>query len=218
MEVGDRECALMRALRVQTCMQHLIFSIGSQTTGSIGPKIGTNTHWKNGQKVWGRRSRVRIDARSALANVRAAPHIQLKRPNGWTDRAPHWYKHTLGQWAGVMGVGDRVCTLRRVQTCVQHHIFSIGSQTTGSIGPTIGTNTHWDNGQKRVCINALAARAYERTTPHIQHKRPNDFTDQATHWYIHSLGQLAEVMGVEHGGTALASASKAKQNIHTKVA
>jgi hypothetical protein len=35
-------------------------------------------------------------------------HIQRWRPNGWTDRDPHWYKHSLGQSAQVMGVGERV--------------------------------------------------------------------------------------------------------------
>jgi hypothetical protein len=55
----------------------------------------THVHW---------RSRVRIHAR---ANVRAALHIQRWRPNGWTDRDPNWYKHSLGQSAQVLGVGVR---------------------------------------------------------------------------------------------------------------
>jgi hypothetical protein len=41
--VGDRECALM----------HHISSIGGQATGPVEPQIGTNTHWSNGQKLWG---------------------------------------------------------------------------------------------------------------------------------------------------------------------
>jgi hypothetical protein len=35
-------------------------------------------------------------------------HIQRWRPNGWTDRDPNWYKHSLGQSAQVMGVGEHV--------------------------------------------------------------------------------------------------------------
>jgi hypothetical protein len=34
-------------------------------------------------------------------------HIQRWRPNGWTDRDPNWYNHSLGQSAQVMGVGER---------------------------------------------------------------------------------------------------------------
>jgi hypothetical protein len=56
-------------------------------------------------------SRVCIDTRAARANVRAAPHIQHRRPKGWADRGLKWYKHSLGQWADVMGVGDRECSL-----------------------------------------------------------------------------------------------------------
>jgi hypothetical protein len=48
--VGDRECALVRA---QMCAQHHISSIGGQTAGPIEPQIDTNTHWDNGQKLWG---------------------------------------------------------------------------------------------------------------------------------------------------------------------
>jgi hypothetical protein len=62
----------------------------------------THVHW---------RSRVRIHAR---ANERAALHIQRWRPNGWTDRDPHWYKHSLGQSAEVMGVGVRIARAARV--------------------------------------------------------------------------------------------------------
>jgi hypothetical protein len=52
----------------------------------------THVHW---------RSRVLIHVH---ANVRAALHIQRWHPNGWTDRDPNWYKHTLGQSAQVMEV------------------------------------------------------------------------------------------------------------------
>jgi hypothetical protein len=116
----------------------------SLTAGPIGLKIGTNAHWNYAMKIGGRRSRVRIDAC-------AASHIQHRRPNCWTGRDPNWYKHSLEQWAEVMVIGDRECALMcalRAQTCVQHYTSSIGGQTAGSIGAQIGTNTHWNNGQK----------------------------------------------------------------------
>jgi hypothetical protein len=53
----------------------VLSSIGGQTAGPIGLKIGTNTHWNYAIKIGGRRPRVR-------ANVRAAPHIQHRRPKG----------------------------------------------------------------------------------------------------------------------------------------
>jgi hypothetical protein len=95
-----------------------------------------------------------IDAPAERANVRAAQHIQHRRSNGWADRGPNWYKHLLGQWAEVMGVGDRECALMRdrecalmraqnAQTCAQHHISIIGGQTAGSIAAQIGTNTNF---------------------------------------------------------------------------
>jgi hypothetical protein len=46
--VGDPECALMCALRAQTCAQPSTSSIDGQTTWPIEPQIGTNTHWDNG--------------------------------------------------------------------------------------------------------------------------------------------------------------------------
>jgi hypothetical protein len=39
-------------------------------------------------------------------------HIQRWRPNGWTDRDPNWYKHSLGQSAQVMVVGARAARNR----------------------------------------------------------------------------------------------------------
>jgi hypothetical protein len=48
MGVGDPECALMRALRAQTCAQPCTSSIDGQTTGPIEPQIRTNTHWDKG--------------------------------------------------------------------------------------------------------------------------------------------------------------------------
>jgi hypothetical protein len=91
------------------------------------------------------------------ANVRAAPHIQHRRPNSWTGRTSNCYKHSLGQWtqvmvvgdrecalmcaqklwAEVMGVGDRGCALMRAQTCAQYHTYSIGAQRAGPIEPQI---------------------------------------------------------------------------------
>jgi hypothetical protein len=35
-------------------------------------------------------------------------HIQHWQPNGWTDRDPNWYKHSLGQLAQVMGVAQAI--------------------------------------------------------------------------------------------------------------
>jgi hypothetical protein len=89
----------------------VLSSTGGLTAEPIELKIGTNTHWNYAMKIGGRRSRVCIDARTARANVRAAPHIQHRRPNGWTGRAQNWYKHSLEQWADVMGVGGRECAL-----------------------------------------------------------------------------------------------------------
>jgi hypothetical protein len=127
----------------------VLSTIGGQMADSIGLKIGTNTHWIYAMKIGG--SAIRIDARTARANVCAAPHIQHRRPSGWTDRAPHWYKHSLGQWTQVMVVGDREGALmcaQRAQTCAHHYTSSIGGQTDGPIGAQICTNTHWNNGQQ----------------------------------------------------------------------
>jgi hypothetical protein len=41
--VVDRECALMRALRAQTCAHHHISSIGGQTAGPLEPHIGKHS-------------------------------------------------------------------------------------------------------------------------------------------------------------------------------
>jgi hypothetical protein len=84
MGVGDHECAFMRAQCAQMRAHHHISSIDVQTTGPIEPQIGTNTHWDNGTmgRTYGsRRSRVRIDARAARTNMRAALHIQHRRPS-----------------------------------------------------------------------------------------------------------------------------------------
>jgi hypothetical protein len=119
----------------------VLSGIGGQTAGPIWSKIVTNTHWDYAMKIGGRRTRVRIDAR---ANVLAAPHIQHRRPNGWTDQAPNWYKHSLGLCDEDRVVGDRECALMRAQPCALHHISSIDYQTAGPIGPNINTNTNWD--------------------------------------------------------------------------
>jgi hypothetical protein len=110
-------------------------SIGGQTAVPIGLKSA--------------QVRVRIDARASRANMRAAPHIQYRRPHDRAYRAPNWNKHSLGQWVELMGVGDPECALiraLRAQICAQNHISSIDGQTTGPIEPQIGTNTHSDNG------------------------------------------------------------------------
>jgi hypothetical protein len=99
MGVADRECALMRALRAQTCAQHHISSIGGQTAGPVELQIGTNTHLGQWAEVMGVADR-------ECALIRAAPHIQHRRSKSSTDGAPNWHKNTLGQWAHVMGVGS----------------------------------------------------------------------------------------------------------------
>jgi hypothetical protein len=48
---------------------------------------------------------VRIDVRTARANVCVALHIQHRRPNSWADRGPNCFKQSLEQWTEVMGVG-----------------------------------------------------------------------------------------------------------------
>jgi hypothetical protein len=104
-----------------------------------------------GKSYGGQRSRVSIGVCAARANVSATLHIQHRRPNGWADRGPNWYTHSLEQWAEVMGVGDRGCALMCAlcaQTCAQHYTSSIGGQTAGPIGAQIGTHTHWKNWQK----------------------------------------------------------------------
>jgi hypothetical protein len=50
------------------------------------------------------------------------------------------------------------------QTCAQHHISSIGCQTAGPVETQIGTNTHWDNGQKLRRSAIASARKYARST------------------------------------------------------
>jgi hypothetical protein len=112
-----------------------------------GPKFVQTLIGTMGRSYGGRRSREQIDARAA----RAPPHIHHMRPNSWVDLGPNWYKHLLGQWAEVMEVGHRECTLMRglrVQTCAQHHLSSIGARRSGLIEPQIGTKSHWGNGHK----------------------------------------------------------------------
>jgi hypothetical protein len=77
--------------------------------------------------------------------------VRYRRPNGWADRAENWHKHSLELCDEDMGVGHHKCASMRVhraQTCVQHHISSLGGQMDGPVDPQIGTNTHWDNGHK----------------------------------------------------------------------
>jgi hypothetical protein len=47
MFIGERECALIHALREQTCVQHYISRVGAQTAVLIETQIGPNTHWGN---------------------------------------------------------------------------------------------------------------------------------------------------------------------------
>jgi hypothetical protein len=142
--IGERECTFMLALRAQTCEQHYISSVGAQTAVLIETQIGTNTHWGNRHNL--RVSAIASAHIHAHANVRAAPHIQHWRPNGWTNRDPNWYKHSLGQSAQFTPVGDRECVFMRAQRAqTQHYIVSVGAQT---IETPIGTNTHWGNGYK----------------------------------------------------------------------
>jgi hypothetical protein len=99
-----------------------------------------------GRTYDGLRSRVHIDARTARANMRAALHIQHRRPNDRAYRAPNWNTQSLGQWEELMVVGDPECTLMRAQTCTQHHTYRIGARRDGPIEPQIGTKTYWSNG------------------------------------------------------------------------
>jgi hypothetical protein len=87
-----------------------------------------------GRTNGGRRSRVRIDARAARANMRAALHIQHRRPSDRAYRAQNWNKHSLGQWVELMRVGDHECALMCAQKCAYYYTSSIGSQTAG---PTV---------------------------------------------------------------------------------
>jgi hypothetical protein len=116
-----------------------------------------------GRSYGGGRSRERIDARAALSNVRTTPHIHHRRPNGWVDRGPNWYKHSFGQWEEVMGVGDREFALiraLRAQTCAQHHLSSIGARRSGPIESQIGTKTHWGmDTSYGVCVQPSRASA-----------------------------------------------------------
>jgi hypothetical protein len=55
------------------CTDNIIYkqySIGAQRAGPIEPQIGTNTHWGNGHKLWGRRAR---SARRAQSGRRSRP-------------------------------------------------------------------------------------------------------------------------------------------------
>jgi hypothetical protein len=91
-----------------------------------------------GRTYGSRRSRVRIDACAARANMCPSLHIQYRRPNDLTYRAPNWNNHSLGQWVELMGVGDHECASMRalrVQTCAQPCTSSIDGQTTKPIEP-----------------------------------------------------------------------------------
>jgi hypothetical protein len=110
-------------------------SYAAKRLGRSRPKLVQTLIWTMGRSYGGRRSRVCIDAHAERSNVRTEPHIQHRRPTGWADRGPHWYKHLLGQWAEVMGVGDRQWSLMCAQTCAQHHLSSIGARRSGPIEP-----------------------------------------------------------------------------------
>jgi hypothetical protein len=111
--------------------------------------------------------RVRFDVRATL-------HIQHRRPNGSGDRGTKWNKHPLGQWAEVMGVGDRKCALMRAQTCTQHHTSSIGGQRAGPIEPQIDTKTHWGTRHKlwgSVCSKRAHSAHNAQSGRHSRPKR-----------------------------------------------
>jgi hypothetical protein len=124
--------------------------------------------------------------------------VQYRRPNGWTDRAQNLLKHSLGLCDDHRGVGELECArvrAVRAQTCVQHHISSIGGQTAWPIGLKMCTNTHLVyattigglvNSSARACV--LRARANVRTSPHIRHRRPNGWADRPPNLHKHSLG------------------------------
>jgi hypothetical protein len=108
------------------------------------------------------RSRVRIHARAARANVLATLHIQRWRKTAGLIETQigtntHWgNRHNLR-------VGDHECAFMRAQTCAQHYISSVGAQTAGLIETPIGTNTHWGNRNKlweSACAYMCAALNY----------------------------------------------------------
>jgi hypothetical protein len=127
-----------------------------------------------GKSYGGRRSRVRIDVRAAL-------HIQYRRPNGCADRGPNWCKHSFEQWAEFIVIGGRECALMcalRAQTCAYHYTSSISGQTAGPIGAQIGTNTHCNNAQKlwrsavaSAHLCARSARKHARRITHLPRAR-----------------------------------------------
>jgi hypothetical protein len=120
---------------------------------------------------------MRMDARVARANMRAALHIQHRRPNDRAYRAPNWNKHSLGQWEELMGVGDPECALMRAQTCAQPCTSSICGQTAGPIGAQrtlIGTMGSSYGGRRSpvrsTTHTALAPEGLERLNPKLVQK------------------------------------------------
>jgi hypothetical protein len=53
---------------------------------------------------------------SECAFMRAALHIQRWRPNGWTDRGPNWYKHSLA-------IGTSYCSKREKEREGQEYMI-----------------------------------------------------------------------------------------------
>jgi hypothetical protein len=125
--------------------------------------------------------------------MRAAPHIHHRRKNGWTNRAPNWYKHSLGQCAEVMGVGDRECALMRSTTYPAYAAKWHDRSNPKLVQTLIGTmGRSFVDRRSRVRIDA---RANVCAPPH-SHRRPNGEFDRGPNWYKQSLGQWADVIGV----------------------
>jgi hypothetical protein len=168
-----------------------------------------------GRSYGGRRSRVRIGVRASPINVRAAPHIQIRRPNVWAGRGSNWCKHSLGQYAKVMAVGDRECALMRAhsaQTCAQNHTYSIGGQTAGPIGAHIGTNTYWDIGQKlwgsaiasaHWCVRCARKHAHSTTYLALAPEGLDRLNPKLVHKFIGKMGTI-------YGGLRARSARRAR--------
>jgi hypothetical protein len=125
----------------------VLSSIGGQTAGPIGTKIGTNTHWdyatdstpnwyKNPLEQWAQVMGVAVSAARAACNRGGAYDLRERgaRERARSTRVQGWNRaHQLPR------------TLR-AQTCAQTCSSSLDGQTTRPIETQIGTNTHWDNG------------------------------------------------------------------------
>jgi hypothetical protein len=161
---------------------------------------------------------VRIYARTARANVRAAPHIQHRRLNRSSPKLVHTLIGTMGKSYGSRRSRVRidVCGARanvRAALHIQHR------RPNGWSGRAPNWYTHslgqrYGSRRSRVRIDVCAVRANVRAALHIQHRRPNGWADRGPHWYKHLLGLWAEVMGVGDRECALMRALRAQTCAH----